>query len=126
MILDNNASSFAKEESFSPNRTLSVIKKTISILKTDNESIELLENLLSKCNDFNYGRQVTISDISLFAIRKLKPEDIKLIKESTLTVEEKTEMALSEFNKRNGTSFTLIEMAMRQLKKEKKESTYKN
>lgn len=120
-VLGDGVMGNQKEETKLSNRSLSVVKKTISIPKTDIESIELVDSLICKCNDFNYGRQVTLSDIALFAFRKLKPEDLKLIKDSTLTIEEKTEEALFDFNKRNGTSFTLLDMAMKQLKKEKKD-----
>ena len=103
-------------------RNILIERKTISILKSDTESIELINSILEKCNCSKFGRPVTLTDVTLYAIRKLKDSDYDLIKESTLTLEERTEKALSEFNQKNGTNMTLIELAMKQLKKEKKET----
>lgn len=110
-----------KEEDLPSKRNISVEKKTISIPKSDLESIELINSILEKCNKSNFGRSVSLSDIVLYSIRKLKDTDFELIKESTLTVEESAEKALLEFNHRNGTNLTLIELAMKQLKRERKE-----
>lgn len=110
-----------KEEDLPSKRNISVEKKTISIPKSDLESIELINSILEKCNKSNLGRPVSLSDIVLYSIRKLKDTDFELIKESTLTVEEIAEKALLEFNQRNGTHLTLIELAMKQLKRERKE-----
>ncbi len=103
-------------------RSLSVEKKTISILKSEIESIELVNSTIEKCNVSIIGRKVTLTDIVLYSIRKLKESDFELIKDSTLTIEERTEKALLEFNLKNGTSLTLIELAMKQLKKEKRDN----
>ena len=91
-------------------RSLSVEKKTISILKSEIESIELVNSTIEKCNVSIIGRKVTLTDIVLYSIRKLKESDFELIKD------------LLEFNLKNGTSLTLIEMAMKQLKKEKRDN----
>lgn len=103
-------------------RSMSVDKKTISIPKTDQESIGLVSLVLEKCNKSNIGRKVNLTDIFLYSIRKLKELDYESIKEETLTLEEKAEKSLSEFNHKNGTSLTMIELAIKQLKKEKKET----
>jgi hypothetical protein len=103
-------------------REFSVEKKTISIPKTDTESIELLSSILEKCNAYELGRKVTVTDILLFAIRKLKDADFEMIKESTLTSEEKTQKFLLEYNNKNGTNLTIFELAMKQLKKERKDT----
>jgi hypothetical protein len=103
-------------------REFSVEKKTISIPKTDTESIDLLSSILEKCNEYELGRKVTVTDILLFAIRKLKDADFEMIKESTLTSEEKTQKFLLEYNNKNGTNLTIFELAMKQLKKERKDT----
>ena len=121
LMLTKNSSSNLKDEDLPNKRNISVEKKTISIHKSDLESIELINSILEKCNKSNLGRAVTLSDVVLYSIRKLKDSDFELIKESTLTVEETAEKALLDFNQRNGTSLTLIELAMKQLKRERKE-----
>ena len=103
-------------------RILSVEKKTISISKDDHESIELINSILDRCNSSDIGRKVTVSDIALYAIRKLKDSDLDQIRESTLTMEEKAMKSLAEYNQKHGTNLTLIELAIKQLKKEKKEN----
>jgi hypothetical protein len=110
-----------KGENLTTRRHLKVEKKTISIPKTDVESIELVNSILDKCNISIVGRRVTLTDIVLHSLRKLKDADFEIIKESTLTAEESAEKALSEFNIKNGTNLTLVELAIKQLKKEKKE-----
>lgn len=109
-------------EKSSPKRILSVEKRTISISKNDQESIELINSILDKCNNSDFGRKVTISDIALYAIRKLRDSDLDQIRESTLTMEEKALKSLAEHNQKHGTNLTLIELAIKQLKKEKKEN----
>lgn len=121
LMLTKTSSLNLKEEDLPNKRNISVEKKTISIPKSDLESIELINSILEKCNKSNLGRAVTFSDIVLYSIRKLKDSDFELIREATLTVEETAEKALLEFNQRNGTSLTLIELAMKQLKRERKE-----
>lgn len=103
-------------------RKISVEKRNISISKNDSETLELIDSILSRCNVARIGRLVTLSDIFIYAIRKLKETDFDLIKESTLTPEEKAHKALLEFNSKNGTNLTMIELAIKQLKKEKKET----
>lgn len=103
-------------------RKMSVEKRNISISKNDSETLELIDSILSRCNQARIGRSVTISDIFIYAIRKLKETDFDLIKESTLTAEERAHKALLEFNNKNGTNLTMIELAIKQLKKEKKET----
>ena len=111
-----------KEEDLPSKRNISVEKKTISILKSEIESIELVNSTIEKCNVSIIGRKVTLTDIVLYSIRKLKESDFELIKDSTLTIEERTEKALLEFNLKNGTSLTLIEYLRKQLKKEKRDN----
>jgi hypothetical protein len=103
-------------------RKISVEKRNISISKNDSETLELIDSILSRCNQARIGRLVTLSDIFIYAIRKLKDADYDLIKESILTPEEKAHKALLEFNTKNGTNLTMIELAIKQLKKEKKET----
>jgi hypothetical protein len=71
-----------KEDDLPSKRNISVEKKTISIPKSDLESIELINSILEKCNKSNLGRSVSLSDIVLYSIRKLKDTDFELIKES--------------------------------------------
>lgn len=103
-------------------RKISVEKRNISISKNDSETLELIDSILSRCNQARIGRSVTLSDIFIYSIRKLKETDYDLIKESTLSPEERAHKALLEFNTKNGTNLTLIELAIKQLKKEKKET----
>ena len=119
--IEKTMSPVPKEDKFNNKRSISFEKKTISIPKSDLDSIELVNSIIEKCNISNLGRRVTLSDIALYSIRKLKEADFELIKDLTLTMEEKMEKALLEFNQKNGTNLTLIELAMKQLKRERKE-----
>ena len=103
-------------------RKISVEKRNISISKNDSETLELIDSIISRCNQARIGRLVTLSDIFIYAIRKLREADFDLIKESVLTPEERAHKVLLEFNTKNGTNLTMIELAIKQLKKEKKET----
>lgn len=103
-------------------RKISVEKRNISISKTDSETLGLIDSILSSCNEGRIGRLVTLSDIFIFSISKLKESDYDLIKESTLNPEEKAYKTLLDFNTKNGTNLTMIDLAIKQLKKEKKET----
>lgn len=121
-IIEENIKPRTKGGEKKPMRKITVEKRNISISKNDSETLELIDSILSRCNLARIGRLVTLSDIFLYAIRKLKESDYDLIKEATLTPEEKAHKALLEFNTKNGTNLTMIELAIKQLKKEKKET----
>lgn len=82
----------------------------------EKESMDLIFGLLEKVNNKELGRPITFKDLSLAGLSKLDDKDLKRISESSLTEMEKVERARQEFNQKNGTTLTMGEFLVRQLK----------
>jgi hypothetical protein len=52
--------------------------------KGKEDAVETLNRLLRDCNDKDYGRKVTISDIIARGIRKLDAKDLELLQEQSM------------------------------------------
>ena len=81
----------------------------------DQESKEMILNLLSQINSKSYGREIILKDLVLAALPKLTTKDLERIQESSLTEMEKVERALDEFNKKSDVKLTLGEYLVKKL-----------
>jgi hypothetical protein len=52
--------------------------------KGKEDAVETLNRLLRDCNDKDYGRKVTVSDIIARGIRKLDAKDMELLQEQSM------------------------------------------
>lgn len=81
----------------------------------DQESKEMILNLLSQINSKSYGREIILKDLVLAALPKLTAKDLEKIQESSLTEMEKVERALDEYNKKSEVKLTLGEYLVKKL-----------
>lgn len=84
-------------------------------LSSDKDSLDLIFGLLGKCNQKDYGKEITFKDLSLFAMGKLNEKDIEKIQEGSLSEMEKVQRALDDHNKKTGSSLTLGEFLVKKL-----------
>lgn len=81
----------------------------------DNESREMILNLLAQANNKIHGREIILKDLVLVALPKLTPKDIEKIQENCLTPMEKIEREWVEYNKKNSTDLTLDQFLVKKL-----------
>jgi hypothetical protein len=73
------------------------------------ESRDLIRTLLQQANLKNYGREITLKDLVIAALLKLKPIDVEKIQENSLSDMEKVQRTCDEYNKKHNTSLDLGE-----------------
>ena len=82
----------------------------------DKQNLDLIFDLLSRCNQKPKGREITFKDICLLALPKITDKDIERLQESSLSEMEKVQRALEDFNQKNGTNLELGEFLVKKLK----------
>ena len=81
----------------------------------DKQSLDLIFDLLARCNQKPKGREIIFKDICLLALPKITDKDIERLQESSLSEMEKVQRALEEFNLNNGTNLELGEFLVKKL-----------
>ena len=81
----------------------------------DRAGLDLIFNLLERCNQKPKGREITFKDICLLALPKLTDKDIERLQEASLTEMEKVQRALEDFNLKNETNLELGEFLVKKL-----------
>ncbi|HAZ13907.1 MAG: hypothetical protein A2X86_13020 [Bdellovibrionales bacterium GWA2_49_15] len=81
----------------------------------DKQSLDLIFDLLARCNQKTKGREITFKDICLLALPKITDKDIERLQEVSLSEMEKVQRALEEFNQKNGTNLELGEFLVKKL-----------
>jgi len=84
-------------------------------LGKDKKILGAIKEKLKELNNKDYGKEISFKDLAIFAIRKLTQKDMEKIKEESLTEMEKVNRLLSEYNKKNNSSFELGEFLVRKL-----------
>jgi len=84
-------------------------------LSQEQESLDLIFDLLEKCNQKSYGREILFKDLSLYAVSKLSDKDIEKIQEVSLTEMERVQRALDEYNKKTGQNLSMGEFLVKKL-----------
>ena len=84
-------------------------------LSSEKDSLDLIFGLLEKCNQKDYGREITFKDLCLFSLLKLNEKDIEKIQEGSLSEMEKVQRALDEHNKKTGSHLSLGEFLVKKL-----------
>lgn len=84
-------------------------------LTRERENKEMVFNLLVKANDKSHGQEITFKDLALFGMSKLTPKDIEKVQENSLSKMEKVELALVDYNLKNGTDLDLGEFLVKKL-----------
>ena len=73
-------------------------------------------NLLVVVNKKEYGREVNFKDLVVYALDKISERDITRIQDGSLGEMERVTRHVNEYNKKNGTSISLGEFLVRELK----------
>lgn len=84
-------------------------RKFIIDVGGDEDTKNMILELLKKCNSKTYGREVTFRELVVFAFAKITDKDIPKLQESSLTPREKAEKVVSEYNQKHGTNLSLEE-----------------
>jgi len=84
-------------------------------LSHEKESLNLIFDLLRKCNEKDFGKEILFKDLCLYAVSKLTDKDIEKIQEGSLSEMEKVERALYEHNKKSGTNLSMGEFLVKRL-----------
>lgn len=84
-------------------------------LSNEKDSLNLIFDLLKKCNEKNYGRIILFKDLCLYAVAKLTDKDLEKIQELSLGEMEKVQRALDEHNKKTGQTLSLGEFLVKKL-----------
>lgn len=84
-------------------------------LSHDKESLDLIFDLLRKCNEKDFGKEIIFKDLCLYAVSKLTDKDLEKIQEGSLSEMEKVERALFDYNKKSGTNLTMGEFLVKKL-----------
>jgi hypothetical protein len=79
-----------------------------------------IEELLSKCNQKEYGAPVEFSSLVAHSIMLLKDSDISEIQNNSLSPEDKANEEVRKFNNQNGTNYTMFEFVLNGLGKKSK------
>lgn len=84
-------------------------------LSNDKDSLNLILNILKKCNEKDYGREILFKDLCLYSTKKLNDKDIEKIQESSLSEMEKVKKAMDEYNLKFETKLNLGEFLIKKL-----------
>ncbi len=80
----------------------------------------LIDNLLTRCNQKSEGGIVDFSSLISYSLKLIKDEDINEIQNASLSDEDRVNVAVTEFNNKNGTNYTLYEFVLNGLLKKSK------
>lgn len=97
-------------------RIVTVCKYSISIKKSDTSTLERIGEILTKINNKDKGRQLTVSDIFLYMITKITDDDIGNIQINSLTAEDLAEIELENYNTIHSSNLTMAELLLLKLK----------
>lgn len=97
-------------------RIVTVCKYSISIKKNDTNTLEKIGEILTKINNKDKGRQLTVSDIFLYMITKITDDDIGNIQINSLTSEDLAEIELENYNTIHSSNLTMAELLLLKLK----------
>jgi len=84
-------------------------------LSHEKESLNLIFDLLRKCNEKDFGKEILFKDLCLYAVSKLTDKDLEKIQEGSLSEMEKVERALFDYNKKSGTNLSMGEFLVKRL-----------
>ena len=72
----------------------------------------LVDELLLKCNQKDYGATVDFSMLLSYALKLIKDSDIETIQNLSLTDEDRVNNMVKNYNIKNGTNFTMYEFVL--------------
>jgi hypothetical protein len=99
-----------------PRPTINEQKKFFIDYTNESKKHELVIRLVNEANNKEYGREITFKDLVDCALEKLTSRDIEKVKENSLGEMDKVNMQLEKHNLKHGTSLTLGEFLVKQLK----------
>ena len=89
--------------------------------KDEDDSVaNLIEELLIKCNQKDYGVAIDFSTLVSHSLKLIKEADINEIKNNSLSMEERAMDEVNKFNNQHGTNYTMFEYVINGLSKKSK------
>ena len=116
-----NKSSIIKEK-IKSDESLDIKKRYIYTRDGANDlTANLIDELLIKCNQKDYGATVDFSMLLSYVLKLIKDSDIETIQNLSLTDEDRVNNMVKNYNIKNGTNFTMYEFVLNglQLKSKK-------
>lgn len=89
---------------------------TISYSFEEEDVARGLQDVLAKLNNKNQGRELDLKDIINWAVGKINDKEIKKIQDDSLTIKDKVDLKLQEFNMKNDTNLDIYDFLAKQLK----------
>jgi len=83
----------------------------------DDPTANLIDELLIKCNQKDYGSKIDFSILVTYALNLIKEPDIQEIKNNSLSDEDKVNDLVKKYNIKHGTNFTVYEFVLNGLLK---------
>lgn len=87
-------------------------RKFIIDVSGDDETKQMILDLLTKCNSKTFGKEITFRELVTYSFSKITDKDIPKLQEFSLTPKEKADRVVFEYNQKHGTSFTLEEFIL--------------
>ena len=84
-------------------------------LSKDKESLKLVQDLLVRSNNKEFGREITFKDLAIYGLNRLTQKDIEKVQENGLTSMEKVEREFKKYNEKNNTNLELGEFLAKKL-----------
>ncbi|MBC7540147.1 MAG: hypothetical protein H7281_15085 [Bacteriovorax sp.] len=84
------------------------------------ETANLIDELLIRCNQKDYGAVIEFSSLVAHALKLLKESDIAEIQNSSLSDEDRANEEVRKFNHKHGTNYTMFEFVLNGLQKKSK------
>ena len=80
----------------------------------------LIDELLYKCNQKDYGATIDFPTLVGHALKKINDADISEIQNSSLSDEDRAHEEVKKFNIKHGTNYTMFEFVLNGLQKKSK------
>jgi hypothetical protein len=115
-----------KKNSSGPDKKMSkdiseVKHRYIYSRKDEKDSIaNLIDELLYKCNQKDYGAAIDFSMLVGHSLKKLNDADIAEIQNNSLSDEDRAHEEVKKFNIKHGTNYTMFEFVLNGLPKKSK------
>ena len=84
---------------------------------TEDPTANLIDELLIKCNQKDYGATIDFGMLISYAINLIKDSDIQEIQNNSLSDEDRVNDLVKKYNIKHGTNFTMYEFVLKGLMK---------
>jgi hypothetical protein len=86
----------------------------------DDPTANLLDDLIIRCNQKDFGATIDFSTIVAYSLRLLTESDILEIQNNSLSDQERVQELVNDYNIKHGTNLTMFEFVLNGLNKKSK------